>query len=375
MEKILQKTHFLSDVTKKMYADKIKVIKNNIFPNKSIHYVIKHPNEVTQKLVIYCDKNKLGDHTKNSFFAPIIAIFSYNSKYKESHAELYKTWENLHKQIYEPIDIKYKSNEPTEKQSKGYIMYDDVIKIRDELDKGSQERLLLYMYTEIPPVRSDYYRTKIFKTNTSSTLSFGGNSEYLMVNGVSGVNNIIPKIDNKTIKIKTITGSGYTKKVSKDMMLYEHLKDVDYGDRENILPINYIVLSDKKLVLQKYKTSGSYGTLVINLPDILINEINNVMNSRNNNDYLFISKQTGKYYKKEGTFNRWANRTLKKIFNNKYFNLTMLRHIYITRRDLKLETRSGLEQQSVAKLMGHSIEQQRKYLWHTWLKREGLYDS
>ena len=48
--------------------------------------------------------------------------------------------------------------------------------------------------------------------------------------------------------------------------------------------------------------------------------------------------------------------------------LTMLRHIYICRRDLMLEEKSGLEREQIAKVMGHSVAQQQKYLWHSWLR-------
>ena len=65
----------------------------------------------------------------------------------------------------------------------------------------------------------------------------------------------------------------------------------------------------------------------------------------------------------------WANRVLKDLFN-KDFTLTMLRHIYITRRDLKLEEKSGTEREKIAKMMGHSVEQQGRYLWHR-MHRDG----
>ena len=46
----------------------------------------------------------------------------------------------------------------------------------------------------------------------------------------------------------------------------------------------------------------------------------------------------------------------------------MLRNIYVTRRDLKLEEKSGLERAKIAKVMGHSIGTQQNYLWHTYVK-------
>ena len=55
---------------------------------------------------------------------------------------------------------------------------------------------------------------------------------------------------------------------------------------------------------------------------------------------------------------------------NDNFNLTTFRHIYITRRDLKLEEKSGLERDEIAKIMGHSIATQQNYLWHTYEKEQ-----
>ena len=92
---------------------------------------------------------------------------------------------------------------------------------------------------------------------------------------------------------------------------------------------------------------------------------------KNPRQHLFISTRFQKPYSElknpEGSFNSWANKTLKSIFNED-FSLTMLRHIYISRRDLKLEEQSGTERNKIAKQMGHSVEQQGRYLWHSWLR-------
>ena len=45
-----------------------------------------------------------------------------------------------------------------------------------------------------------------------------------------------------------------------------------------------------------------------------------------------------------------------------------MRHVYISRRDLKIEELSGTERQKIATLMQHGVDQQSKYLWHSWLK-------
>ena len=90
---------------------------------------------------------------------------------------------------------------------------------------------------------------------------------------------------------------------------------------------------------------------------------------RNKRDYLFVSSRNNESYSKPNSFNKWANRVLKKLFN-KDFSLKLLRNIYITRRDLKLEEKSGLERNKIAKIMGHSVSTQQNYLWHTYEKEK-----
>ena len=51
-------------------------------------------------------------------------------------------------------------------------------------------------------------------------------------------------------------------------------------------------------------------------------------------------------------------------------SINTLRHIYVTRRDLKLEEKSGLERNKIAKIMGHSVGTQQNYLWHTYEKEK-----
>ena len=131
---------------------------------------------------------------------------------------------------------------------------------------------------------------------------------------------------------------------------------------------NYIVLtnSNSKLHLQEYKTAKTYKELVIDLPSNLVHEIYLSL-QKMPRKYLFVSPRTKKEFENQSTFNTWANRALKKITGKKTFSLNMLRHIYISRRDLKMETKSGLDQEKIAKLMGHSISTQKKYNWHSFL--------
>jgi len=198
-------------------------------------------------------------------------------------------------------DKKYKSNQPTERQKAAYIDFEEIKRIRDNLNPGL-DRLLLVMYTEIPPQRSDYDSIRIYYGRVPDDNKY---SNYLLIKG------------------------------------YEY-----------------------RPMIREYKTSEKYGDIEILLNDRASSEIYNSLKEYPR-DLLFLNPK-GTEFVTRMAFNGWANRRLKEILNEK-FTLSMFRHIYISRRDLRLEDKSGIEQEKLAKLMGHSVEEQRKYSWHTWL--------
>jgi len=88
----------------------------------------------------------------------------------------------------------------------------------------------------------------------------------------------------------------------------------------------------------------------------------------NDRNYIFINKKKGKFWKKK--FNEWANKKLKKIFNNENMTLTILRHIYLTYQNRNHNLESDENLNILARQMGHWISTQRKYMWHT--RRENI---
>lgn len=321
--KHIKNSKLLVDSSKQIYLSRLEVIKNDIWKNcksmnhkvgkgKCLHYIIKHPDAFIEKMDEFVnktggrlDKNKLSMHAKDGYVSAIGAIFRHTPGMIQKQSELYKKWMEIHAEVRQPINEKYQSNKPNERQEKAYVSFDDVEKIRNKLKKGSNNRLLLSMYTMIPPVRSDYDKIAIYKNE---------------------------------------------EEVSNDIN-------------------NYLIWNKQPyIVLRKYKTSKTYKNIKIDIPNNLKKEIEESLNNKQR-DFLFLQKN-GKPYDKPNTFNKWANRTLKKIFNKDNFSLTTLRHVYITRRDLKLEEKSGLERNKIAKVMGHSVGTQQNYLWHTYEKEK-----
>lgn len=304
----------LNERTRELYLKKLHIIQHNFYSGKhvSIDYVIHNPSVFLQELNTYAKNHhgllltELGDHSKESFISPIKTLFLHNKQLYECNKDLYEEWILIHDIIRKPIDYKYATNVPTERQKNAYISYDDIVLIRNALPIGSYERLLFSMYTYIPPVRSDYNDTLILNSKP----------------------------------------------------------DMDSNITSNFIVMNH---EENYLCLQKYKTVKTYGIKVIDLPDDLVKEIKSSLEFMPR-PYLFISTLTNNKYNNGEAFNAWANRRIKSITQNKNMTLTMLRHIYICRRDLMLEEKSGLEREQISKIMGHSLMQQQKYLWHTWLR-------
>lgn len=302
--KRIKDTKFLKQKTKDEYVKRINDFCEYL--EKDLSYVMKNPKWFVKKVREYIEEKKYGIHTADKICSCFMACFNYNQDFKEAEKDLFDQWVSETKTIKDEIDKKYESNAPTLKQKGAYISYDQLIETRNKMKKRSQSRLLLFMYTEIPPVRNDYHLLKIYKSK--------------------------PHYD---------TG-------------------------------NYMIIDDPNpmIVLNDFKTDKTYEQIKIKIPDRLFDEIKESL-EETPREYLFVSTRNKLPYESDNTFSRWANRTLRAIFNNT-MNLTTLRHIYISRRDLKLENKSGLERKEIAKIMGHSLEQQQRYLWHSWLEENKI---
>lgn len=108
---------------------------------------------------------------KHVYLMSVLSIFRHKSDiipyYSDEYiTELYITWKDIFNKNEQPIIERRLENKPTDKQqAKGghQITFSQIQEKRDELPAGSSERLLLSMYTMIPPVRADYFATQIVK--------------------------------------------------------------------------------------------------------------------------------------------------------------------------------------------------------------------
>ena len=97
-----------------------------------------------------------------SFFRHCRAILSHFKP--ETVEQMRQHWVTIYDENEAPIIQRRLENKPTDVQMKkqgSQLDFAHIIKVRDELPVGSPERLLLCMYTMIPPVRADYYSCQI----------------------------------------------------------------------------------------------------------------------------------------------------------------------------------------------------------------------
>lgn len=228
------------------------------------------------------------DHSKDMYFSAICHVLP---------EEKLNKWRVLHQPIRERLNAQYASNEPTERQKEAYVNFNELIQVRNNCTE-TLPRLLLFMYTEIPPVRANYFATEFVNSDVTESENY----------------------------IRRDNGEFLT------------------------------------LVLRRYKTAGRYGKTELNLPCSLVEEIEKSLQIQPRK-FLFVNRK-GEPYTNEDSFRLWANGVLKSLFGNTKISITTLRHIFVSRSDLALETKSLAEQEKIARVMGHSTFMQKRYIWH-----------
>lgn len=119
-----------------------------------------------------------GDASKKNMIAAILAIFKHNKGLETEMPRVHEKWRAAYEEFSERLDDRYKTNQPSEKQSAGYVPFADIEAMRDKLEKGSMDRLLLAMYTMIRPLRGDFGAVRIYKGNSATGK---GNENYLVL--------------------------------------------------------------------------------------------------------------------------------------------------------------------------------------------------
>jgi hypothetical protein len=147
----------LSDVTRKIYLERWRVILQH--HQVDIFTILTQP----KKYIAWIKNTYESLATQKSYLSAVLAVFRHNVGMKEQRNKAYRDWYAAFQAIHDQIDERYKRNEPSSRQKEGYVPFEEVVKARDRLEKGTDERLLLSIYTHIPPLRADFNRVRLYE--------------------------------------------------------------------------------------------------------------------------------------------------------------------------------------------------------------------
>jgi len=139
---------------------------------QNIDYLINNPEEAAKVLN---SQTALAQTSANRhmFYSAVVAYLKHTDKGKLQTQQIKSQWDTIQKNNWEERRQQALNNEPTQNQIivAQTVSWADVLKARDNQTTGSLEKLLLSLYTYIPPVRADYFDVKINKSEDKETKS------------------------------------------------------------------------------------------------------------------------------------------------------------------------------------------------------------
>jgi len=145
----------LTEPTKKRYAELL--MKWMEYTKKHITEFIEDPDGAIKELETFPITHTAENH--HVYLTPVIAYIHHVMK----DTALEHKWKVHQKKNWEPIKERYDENRPSERQKEQIMPFEEILQIRETLEKGSIERLLLSMYTMLEPVRADYFATELIR--------------------------------------------------------------------------------------------------------------------------------------------------------------------------------------------------------------------
>lgn len=303
---MFRKVEEIKPATKDSYIYSLKRITK--LTGKSLCDSILEPKKTYSVLA----KGITSKPTLQTTIASVLAVLKYTGE-KVKNVKLYDKWYNVCAPLLEEQRKARVSNEPTERQRKVFVTWEEVIDMYEKLSikqYASDEHMLIAFYYMLKPRRQmDYHRVKV--------------------------------IDKQ-------------------------------GDKPEGLH-TYIDLTAKEpcIVVSLYKTAGSHKTWKRPLTAEHVAIIKKSLKDTPR-EYLF-TKRNGEPYDKPNSYTKRSNRMLNKMFG-KAVTVNTLRHSYSTHRfedkDLSL-----LDRIEDAKDMGHSLETHLAYVLKMSKKKKGKNDD
>jgi len=147
----------VAETSRTVYAERLQWIERLI--GKSLFDAIEDAPASIKKLKAHYKQAT----TLKGVLSAVLAVFRHSPDFKVQLAKAHQQWYEAFSAADKEVEERYKKNQPSEKQAAGYVPFAEIVAKREELEKGSDERLLLAMYTHILPLRADYNRVRLYK--------------------------------------------------------------------------------------------------------------------------------------------------------------------------------------------------------------------
>lgn len=268
---------------------------------QTIDFIVDNPEQASK--LLHAEKSiTQTSANRHMYFSAVVAYLKHTDHGKKRSDPLKERWVSVQKANWEERRQQALNNEPTQNQIivSQTVSWQDVIKMRDTLKEGSPEKLLLSLYTYVPPVRADYFDVRINPPKT------------------------------------TITET-----------------------KDNYITLDPTDASKSFLSIRDFKTANKYKEIRHQLPPALYEIIQESLKVKPRN-YLFVMQTDATRPYDRGSFSKWANKVLTDLFKVP-MTLTSLRHLFVSTLDFNKTRASELEK--IGNSMGHSISMQKGYQW------------
>jgi hypothetical protein len=285
----------IAKTSKTLYVLNLKKLKE-LCLGKSLEYIVSNPHAMYKCIA----KEYPNVTTRKNMVNAVKAVFKYADGLANAYPKEVEEWTTIHNKLRHHSELRQENGEFSQREAANWVDWPVVLaKLQElaEVEYGSDDHLLLAMYSLQEPLRQDFGCVRLVRR--------------------------LPTMSTPT--------------------------------RENFMVFHKD--GSVQLVLNEYKTAKKYKqysrTVPIELATVITHSVKNTPRA-----YLF-EDCTGSCYKSRNSFTKFSNGILKRLFKPKKVTVSVLRHSFISSIDFNAATPGSLFR--AAKNMAHSIGMQQRY--------------
>ena len=178
-------TELLDGNTKKIYLQRLGTVQQEIMPGVSLMQIIANPEGFQSALHTWASNRTkaLASTTLGSYPVPFISLIKSITPIQEADPSLFSRWKASRSVIMQEYEERVMNNQMSEKQAGAFLPFTQLEQLRESLPSGSSDRLLLSLYTMIPPVRADFGACAVYRGSKPATDAV---DNYIVLDGKGG---------------------------------------------------------------------------------------------------------------------------------------------------------------------------------------------